>query len=212
MIFLPRPAPSQAPFSVRVVRTPPDLDAWRTLAREALAAGWTPEQIDFQDETLPATMTLALSQIDAPQGKGVERPFVPKSFLDATKLAAVHRDSDRWNLLYRLLFRFQQNRNLMRIEIDDDVDHLKQLEQQVRRDLHKMHAFVRFRRIEEHDDSGTPREHFVAWYRPDHRIVPLAAPFFAERFAVMRWTILTPDESASWDTETKSITFGPGVG
>jgi hypothetical protein len=36
----------------------------------------------------------------------------------------------------------------------------------VRRDLHKMHAFVRFRRVE------TPGgERFVAWFEPDHHIV-----------------------------------------
>ena len=197
---------------MRVLRVPPDFDAWRALAREALADGWTPDQVDMQDATLPASMELALTQTEPPASEKIERPFVPKSFLDAATLAAVHRDGDRWNLLYRLLFRLQQNRNLMRVEVDDDVAHLKQMEQQVRRDLHKMHAFVRFRRIEEPDASGNVREHFIAWYRPDNRVVPLAAPFFAERFAVMRWTVLTPDESVSWDPDAKSLSFGPGVG
>ena len=54
-------------------------------------------------------------------------------------------------------------------------------------------------------------EHFIAWYQPDHRIVPLAAPFFAERFAVMRWSILTPDASVAWDPIAKALTFGPGL-
>ncbi len=190
----------------------PNFDAWRSLAREAMAEGWLPEQIDFQDATQPAPMSLELDGLDAPRGQLVERPFVPKSFLDTSTLAAVHRDGDRWNLLYRLLSRLQGNRDLMRVEIDDDVAHLKQMEQQVRRDLHKMHAFVRFRKVEEPAEDGTVREHFIAWYRPDHRIVPLAAPFFAERFAVMRWTILTPDESVSWNPDTKSLSFGAGVG
>ena len=54
-------------------------------------------------------------------------------------------------------------------------------------------------------------EHFIAWYQPDHRILPLAAPFFAERFSIMRWTILTPDASVSWDPIAKEFTFGPGL-
>ncbi len=43
----------------------------------------------------------------------------------------------------------------------------------------------------------------------DHLIVPLAAPFFRNRFGVMRWTILTPDASVAWDGQ--SLAFGPGV-
>jgi DNA polymerase len=75
----------------------------------------------------------------------------------------------------------------------------------VTRDLHKMHAFVRFRKhIAEHG-----QEHYFAWHRPDHRIVRAAAPFFVERFGPMRWSILTPDESAHWDT--KELTFSAGV-
>jgi DNA polymerase len=40
-------------------------------------------------------------------------------------------------------------------------------------------------------------------------IVPLVAPFFRDRFGVMRWTILTPDASVSWDG--RALTFGDGV-
>ena len=52
-------------------------------------------------------------------------------------------------------------------------------------------------------------EQFVAWHRPDHFILPLVAPFFADRFATMRWTILTPDASVAWDL--KQLSYGPGV-
>ncbi len=78
------------------------------------------------------------------------------------------------------------------------------MEKAVRRDVHKLHAFVRFRRVE--DETG---EHFVAWHRPDHLIVRLAAPFFVRRFSVMRWSILTPDQSVSWDL--KELHFSAGV-
>ena len=36
----------------------------------------------------------------------------------------------------------------------------------VRRDIHKMHAFVRFRRLEAEDG-----ERFVAWFEPEHHIL-----------------------------------------
>ena len=58
---------------------------------------------------------------------------------------------------------------------------------EVRRDEHKMHAFVRFREV------GRGNERFVAWFEPEHHIVELAAPFFVRRFTDMRWSILTPE-------------------
>jgi uracil-DNA glycosylase len=39
----------------------------------------------------------------------------------------------------------------------------------------------------------------------------LAAPFFAERFAVLRWTILTPDQSVSWDPQLRELSYSEGV-
>ena len=74
----------------------------------------------------------------------------------------------------------------------------------VRRDEHKMHAFVRFREV-----GREQKSHFVAWFEPEHHIVELAAPFFARRFADMPWSILTPDLCAHWDGHAVSIT--PGV-
>jgi uracil-DNA glycosylase len=74
----------------------------------------------------------------------------------------------------------------------------------VRRDIHKMHAFVRFREVE--DEAGT---RFVAWFEPEHHIVRAGAAFFARRFAAMRWSILTPELSVHWDGER--LTESPGA-
>ena len=75
---------------------------------------------------------------------------------------------------------------------------------QVRRDEHKMRAFVRFVPV---TDDHTGIRH-VAWYEPDHLVVRRAAPFFADRFASMAWSILTPDLSVHWDRRTLSFTDG----
>ena len=58
----------------------------------------------------------------------------------------------------------------------------------VRRDLHKMHAFVRFRRIEVDGD-----ERFVAWFEPDHFILEATAGFFVERFRALALVDPHPD-------------------
>jgi DNA polymerase len=240
-----------------------DFNAWRTAAREALHSGFRPEDIDFQDGTVPTPLSLALEADEAPHGPPMEHPRVTRQFLEVAQVVAVHRDPARWNLLYRVLYRLQSEPELLKIETDDDVTELLRLKAQVQRDLHRMQAFVQFRKVlepgtpgerpvvvdepvlvgaeagEEHHlvlltptpfgpvereiegcaaDSalgagaeGAECEHFVAWYQPEHRILPMAAPFFAERFAILRWTILTPDASVTWDPAQKKLTFGAGV-
>lgn len=211
------------------VRVHPDFADWRTHARAALQQGFLPEEISFDDATVQDTLELPLVAEDQPTGPPYLAPHTSKAFLDLAALVAVHRDPERWNLLYRVLYRLQTNRSLLQIEIDADVARLQQMQAQIRRDLHKMHAFVRFRKLAEdrmdegspflphadaidpdHPSAATP-ETFVAWYRPDHRILRLAAPFFAERFAVMRWSILTPDESVAWDPRLRQFHWFEGL-
>ena len=74
----------------------------------------------------------------------------------------------------------------------------------IRNDIHKMRAFVRFRRVMQDDI-----EQYVAWYRPDHYILGANERFFVERFGAMHWAILTPDGSLVWDTQ--QVRYGPGV-
>lgn len=127
---------------------------------------------------------------------------VPKEFVALATRASLHRESEKWSLLYRILWRLQhQNRGLLQVRTDSDVMKLHRLDGEVRRDCHKMKAFVRFRK-----DAD---ERYVAWHQPDHLITEAVAPFFARRFSSMTWAILTPDRSAYWDQET--LCFGPGL-
>lgn len=119
-------------------------------------------------------------------------------FLTVARSAALHSDPARFGLLYRVLWRLQRNPRLMEDKADPEVRRLEELAKSVRRDAHKMHAFVRFREVEEEDG----RPHFVAWFEPDHHIVRAEAAFFMRRFANMRWSILTPRGSVHWDGET----------
>ena len=198
----------------------PEFAAWRDEARRLLAAGIAPETVSlvakeaepsgtlgFAEFALqPPALPSALPALLPNDQRGARPPSVPKAFLELAEVVGCHASPERWQLLYGVLWRLQSNRELIRDELDEDVAALRRMDQQVRRDLHKMHAFLRFHMVEE---AGV--EHYIAWYRPDHRILALAIPFFAERFAVMRWTILTPYASASWDPASKEITHGPGV-
>ncbi|MEX0409432.1 UdgX family uracil-DNA binding protein [Aquibium sp. LZ166] len=129
---------------------------------------------------------------------------VPRSFVEAAETVICHSDPERFSLLYRVLLRLRREPDLLKIASDPDVRRLEAMAKAVRRDIHKMRAFVRFRRI----GSGAEERH-VAWFEPQHFIVERNAPFFVRRFTGMRWTILTPCASADWDGERLAI--GPGA-
>jgi len=74
------------------------------------------------------------------------------------------------------------------------VQRVQRLAAAVRRDTHKMRAFVRFREVQEPEGLR-----YVSWFEPDHYIVEANAPFFTRRFATMVWSILTPYRSVHWD-------------
>jgi probable DNA metabolism protein len=171
-------------------------DDWRATARAYLTADVPPADVHFGGGLFGAA---------TPPAGGPRAHTVSKAFLDLAEAVACHRDPGRWDLLYRGLWRLTHGEpHLLDLASDDDVARLMTMEKAVRRDAHKLKAFVRFRRVEAADG-----EHFIAWHRPDHRTVRRTAPFFARRFPEMRWSILTPDESVSWDLD--ELQFGPGV-
>jgi uracil-DNA glycosylase len=107
--------------------------------------------------------------------------------------------------MYRLLHRLTHGEpHALDLYTDDDTRAFDLMHKAVRRDRHKMTAFVRFRKVE-HDGA----DYYVAWYEPDHYVVPLVVDHFRDRFGVMNWSILTPDACAHWDTRT--LTLSPGL-
>ncbi len=194
------------------VHITPEFPAWREQARRLLREGIAPDQVELISDEDDTALTLGFASEPEPNPlQAIPQPAVPKAFLDLAEIVACHSDPARWQLLYRVLWRLQSERFLMKDELDEDVARMRRIDHQVRRDLHKMHAFLRFRMVTEDDTHDGVTEHYVAWYRPDHRILALAVPFFVERFAVMQWTILTGYASASWDPKVRRVTWGPGV-
>ncbi len=189
---------------MRTVAVDGTFDGWQRAARRLLAEQAPPAAVTWADDTRPERPLAGLGE----EGGGETRQgavTVPKTFVQSARRAALHRDRRRWALLYRLLWRITRGaRTLLDDDTDTDVRQLRRFETQVRRDIHKMHAFVRFREVV---DGDGPR--YVAWHRPDHLIVAAAAPFFVERFRVMRWSILTPDACAHWDGQT--LRLAPGA-
>jgi DNA polymerase len=180
-----------------------DFDGWRQAARALAMNDVKPADVSWRVQGDTADLFDDQSDTslpDIPEGTFT----VPATFVELAQLAILHRDPSRFALLYRLLWRLKANHDLLDIATDPDVAQANAFARAVRRDEHKMHAFVRFREI------GREREaRYVAWFEPEHHIVELAAPFFARRFADMPWSILTPELSAHWDGSR--VTFTPGV-
>ncbi len=178
-----------------------DFDGWRDAARGLAEAGVPASAIAWQVDG--GAQDLFAGPGTSPPLPGASFP-VPRSFIDLAKAAICHVDPERFALLYALLLKLRTNRHAMEDRADPLLDRIEKMAKEVRRDAHKMHAFVRFREVEE--DGGT---RFVAWFEPDNHIVRREAGFFMRRFANMSWTIMTPELTISWDGN--NLIEGPGA-
>ncbi|RYH02472.1 MAG: DUF4130 domain-containing protein, partial [Alphaproteobacteria bacterium] len=179
-----------------------DFDEWRAVARRLLLEVVPPDEIIWADAGSPHDLFGAEESVEQVTGRKVGT--VPQRFIDWAEAGICHSDPERFGLLYRLLWRLQKDKELMDVRSDPDVAKLDRRVSAVRRDAHKMKAFVRFKEIV--DDSGLER--FVAWFEPEHFVLERVAPFFARRFTGMMWGIVTPYRSAFWDGQT--LEFGDG--
>jgi probable DNA metabolism protein len=176
------------------------LAAWRAQARLAWEARIAPDALLWEGDAQPGLIA-APPLGEAPRVRS--GLVVPAALVELAAAVLCHRDPGRHALLYRALWRIGGGeRGLLERPLDPDIHALRAMEKNVRRDVHKMKAFVRFRAVPGHDDA------YCAWFEPEHRIVDRVAPFFMRRYAGMRWSILTPYRSATWDGA--ALWLGPG--
>ena len=185
---------------------------WRAAARAALAEQIPPSRAVWragpaaQGSLLGVMGATSDAATVAGRGAPAATPPVPRGFLALAADVACCRAPAPWDALYRVLWRLTHGeRALLEVYVDPDVHALHQMAKAVRREGHKLRAFVRFRRV----GTGTARERYVAWFEPAHDVLPRESPFFARRFPAMDWSILTPERSAHWDGAT--LTVGAGV-
>ena len=182
-----------------MLERPGDFAEWRGVARALLANGVAPEDVSWRG----AEEGASLFDDEAPVASA-GAVTLPRELLAMADRVICHRGAEVPARLYRLVWRAARERQLLARTTDGDVDWLRKSDKAIRRDIHKMHAFVRFRRLGE----GEGRERFAAWFEPDHRILRLTAPFFQRRFYGMDWAIVTPDARAIWEDE--QLSYGPG--
>jgi uracil-DNA glycosylase len=174
-----------------------DLDGFRNAVRMLVANRVPPQSVMWTAEETPSLLGEAV--------RGTAPPIaLSRSIADRIALVVCHRDPQRYALLYTLVWRvLHGERALPDIASDPLVHRLDAMRKAIGRDLHKMHAFLRFRRV----DSAEGAERFAAWFEPEHFIIEATAQFFVDRFRGFAWSILTPVGSLHWDGTR--LTIGP---
>ena len=182
--------------------TADDFDAWRDAARALAADDVPPDDVVWQVGDAPQDLFAGEAVAHAaPKSPGFS---VPRPFIDLARSVVLADAPERFALLYTLLTRLRREPGLMEDRADPLLRKLEVIAKGVRRDIHKMRAFLRFREVEDGEGSR-----YVAWFEPEHHIVRANAAFFVNRFASMRWSILTPEVSLHWDG--KALSEGPGA-
>jgi probable DNA metabolism protein len=192
-------------MTLEQVNFSPDFASWQKVARRAAHRGVMPDRIAWEEVTEKQPPLNLFPEHDHDGTGAPDRPLlVPKKFVELARVVAMHSDPQRWPMLYRLLWRLTHGEpNLLEVFVDPDVARAFGMEKSVRHDVHKMRAFVRFRKVEIFGEKW-----FVAWFEPEHRIVEHNAAFFVDRFTAMKWSILTPQVCAHWDGKELQFTAG----
>ena len=204
---------STANTLVVALEAPDDFAGFRQAARVLLALGVEPDAVHWRWDDALTTQNApgdlfaaqaagsaagraltpdALDRLPLPPGQPVR---LKKPQLATLRSACCHRNPGRFALCYRWLWRVQQSPQLAGDVLDAEWRDLERLAHAVGREIHKMHAFVRFRPTQ--TDGG--KTVHMAWFEPDHYIARAASGFFVRRFTQMHWAILTPDCSLLWD-------------
>ncbi len=179
-----------------------DWGAWRAAARALALSDVAPDDVVWSVRNVEDLF--AEPEPDAETAAPAGTFTVPRALVSLAETAIQARDPERFALLYRLIWRAHRGeKHLLEMTTDPEVQRVQRLAQAVRRDTHKMQAFVRFREVAE--PEGT---RYVSWFEPEHYIVEANAGFFTRRFATMTWSILTPYRSVHWDGETLRFDVG----
>ena len=210
-------------FAVRLA-SPTDFNGWRRAARALRLAEVAPDGVVWREGE-----DGGLFDGEAPPEPEPGAGFAaPRAFLGLAQDVILHSAPERFDLLYRLLWRLRDEPRLIDLVTDREVAQALAMRRQVRDAEHKMHAFLRFRRVDDAGDadapetpgpetpgpetagSETPRpETYVAWFEPPHHVVERGAAYFVDRMANLRFSILTPELCAHWDGA--KLAFTPGV-
>lgn len=170
-----------------------DWDGWRDATRTLVLDGVPPEAVRWRVD--PA----AAMPAPPPIAGGFA---VPRALVVLAAQAIQARDSGRFALLYRLIWRAHAGAPVLEDRGDPDLVAARLLALSVRAEAHRMRALIRYLK-------ATDGTRFLGWYVPAHFVLPANAQVLARWFPAFAVSILTPDGSAHWDAA--ELRFGPAV-
>ena len=153
----------------------------------------------------PGVDGAVLAPAPAPSVSWQDTPRIPREMLKMLETAACFRAPDRYAFLYKIVWRWQLGQHDVLSPSDEDGARLNAMVKTIRREQHKMHAYLRFR--ERPQASGAPQ--FVAWFEPEHDVLPQVAGHFSRRMGHTTWMIGTPQGTMLWDGQ--HLEAGPPV-
>lgn len=166
-----------------------DWDGWRTAARALVLTGQEPGSVGWSIGTARTTLPPASGGFNLP------RPLV---LLAAQAIQA--RNTDRFGLLYSLVWRAARGEKVMEHPDDPDLRTARRLALAVRADAHRMRTHLRFMQV-----GGR----LLGWYAPAHFVLEANARLMARRFPQKAFSVVTPDGAAHWDDGT--LRLGEGL-
>ncbi|MCE6961325.1 UdgX family uracil-DNA binding protein [Cereibacter sphaeroides] len=172
--------------------------AWRREARALAQAGVPAAEVLWRVGEAEADLFAER----APPAAATRQIRLPREAVATFEAALCHADPERFARAYAMLLRLDAGELRWGDRTDPPMRRLLAQEKTVHREIHKMHAFVRFREV----PPDGPRRAFAAWFEPDHPVEEAAAPFFARRFGDMDWVIVTPEVTTRFVDGTLSFT------
>ncbi len=166
-----------------------DWDGWRHATRALVLNHVPPSEIDW---------SVGGPSDALPQAQGTFR--VPGALVSMASVAIQARASDRFGLLYGLVWRAQNGERVLDLADDPDTRLVRRLALSVRADAHRMRTHVRFM------PAGNG---LLGWYAPAHHVLEANTLLLASRFPDPPFTIVTPDATAHWDGSVAR--FGVGA-
>ncbi len=164
--------------------------AWRAEARTLAGEGIPADQVLWQVGGQTSDLFAAEEATPGPP----RTLRLPRAAVDGIEGALCHSDPQRFARGYDILLRLADGTLQWGDRSDPSMHKLLAQGKAVGRDVHKMHAFVRFREL----PADHARRRFAAWFEPEHATLERATPFFANRFGDMDWVIATPVLTATF--------------
>lgn len=186
------------------IPTQTDIQSWLSEMKPLLAARIPTRDIDWPGMQQGASLFDVFTDKFISSDHPTHEVHMSQDVKEMVSRVLCHRSPERHQHIYHVVLALQDNAHILSDPRDPSIRWVKRADQAVRRDIHKMHAFVRFQKCDDIDGQDV----FSAWFEPSHRIVGLTAPFFMRRFTGMVWHILTPDLCAHWDRHNLSFSRG----